>query len=157
MGTSYAAVGQGKPTILPLAEYYSLQEIVTEVTDRIPFYTGLQLLQAADILLVAGSDDPQYTASKLYPYLQTGRPIIAILHRESSGVKILRECLPHEPVFTFPGNKERTIRDIKQYLEFIIQHPGYQPFLNQSAFEPYTAKQMAKKQTELFNEVIADE
>jgi hypothetical protein len=154
IGTSYAAAGTGQPTILPLALEYSLQESVTELTDRLPFYAGLKLLQSSDILLVPGSNDPQYTASKLYPYLQSGKAIIAILHQSSSAVTIMKNCLPGEPVFTFPGNNEMTVDEIFQYLGYLTNHPDHKPKLDHSAFEQFTAREMTRRQTELFNKVI---
>ena len=37
-----------------------------------------------------GSSEAHYTASKLYPALLAGKPILAIQHSESSVVEILR-------------------------------------------------------------------
>ncbi|MFS6828152.1 hypothetical protein [Cyanobium sp. ATX-6F1] len=45
-----------------------------ERTDRLPLSLTLASLRAADALLVIGSDDPAYTASKLIPYLLARRP-----------------------------------------------------------------------------------
>jgi hypothetical protein len=157
VGTSYASAGKGRPTILPLAEEYSLSESVTEFTDRLPFYNGLKLLQSSDILLVTGSDDPQYTASKLYPYIQSGKAIIAILHESSNAVTIIKSCFPEEPVFTFPAADEKTVDGIFQYIEFLIDHSDHKPRLQNSAFEQFTAREMTRKQIQLFNKVIRDE
>ncbi len=41
-----------------------------------------------------GSSEAHYTASKLYPALLAGRPILAIHHAESSVVEILRRAAP---------------------------------------------------------------
>ncbi|HEY9196635.1 MAG TPA: hypothetical protein VIM77_10230, partial [Mucilaginibacter sp.] len=60
IGTSYAPDGQGKPTILPLAEQYGLERQVTEITGRISYYHTLVTLQQADALFIPGSDDPKY-------------------------------------------------------------------------------------------------
>ncbi len=92
LGTSYAPAGQGIPTIAPLAERYGLGSIVHERTDRLPLSLTLATLKAADALLVLGSNDPGYTASKLYPYLLARRPLLAIMHAQSSVVDVIQRC-----------------------------------------------------------------
>lgn len=88
VGTSYAAAGCGHATIAPLAAEYGLQDIVEESPDRITYSQALALIRSADALIVPGSDDPAYTASKIYPYLLADRPLLAIFHRNSSVVDL---------------------------------------------------------------------
>jgi hypothetical protein len=90
LGTSYASAGQGVATIAPLAARYGLQQIVQEVTDRLPLSLTLASLKAADALLVIGSNDPGYTASKIAPYLLAGRPLLAVMHQRSSVVELIQ-------------------------------------------------------------------
>lgn len=92
LGTSYARAGQGIATIAPLAARFGLAGIVEERTERLPLSLTLASLRAADALLVLGSDDPRYTPSKLMPYLLARRPLLAILHRRSGGVDLIRRC-----------------------------------------------------------------
>jgi hypothetical protein len=92
LGTSYAAAGSGQASIAPLAARYGLADLVEERTDRLPLSLTLATLQAADALLVIGSDDPAYTASKLYPYLLARRPLLALAHRQSSVVDLIERC-----------------------------------------------------------------
>ena len=92
LGTSYAPAGQGIPTIAPLAQRYGLGTIVMEHTDRLPLSLALASLKAAHALLVLGSNDPGYTASKLYPYLLARRPLLAIMHAQSSVVDVIQRC-----------------------------------------------------------------
>ncbi|MBK8725014.1 MAG: hypothetical protein IPL96_02875 [Holophagaceae bacterium] len=48
-------------------------------------------LKQADALLVPGSDDPAYTASKIYPYLLARRPMLAVFHEASGVIPLLRK------------------------------------------------------------------
>lgn len=89
IGTSYAGTGRGQSTIAPLAAEYGLQDIVEEVPDRVTYSEALSLILGADALVVPGSDDPAYTASKIYPYLLADRPLLAIFHRNSSVVGLM--------------------------------------------------------------------
>ncbi len=92
IGTSYAAAGAGVPTILPVAERHGLAHLVKERTDRLPLSIALATLQVADALLVIGSDDPSYTASKVVPYLLARRPLLAVMHECSSVVSLIEHC-----------------------------------------------------------------
>lgn len=91
IGTSYACEGKGTPTILPLAKQYGVEGNVTEITDRISFYHTLVTLKQADALFIPGSDDPKYTASKIYPYLLTYKPLLSIFNSKSGAVDVLNE------------------------------------------------------------------
>jgi len=153
IGTSYAAAGQGKKTIEPLADEIGVGKYVTELTDRIPFYSGLNLLLKADALLITGSDDPGYTASKIYPYLLTKRPIFAIFHPQSSAIGILKKCY-NTDVATFEMEDEVIIENLLGKLKALAGGNLEQPVLNEQEFSRYTARFMAKEQCEVFDEVL---
>jgi hypothetical protein len=89
IGTSYAAAGRGEKTLQPLAEHAGLQASVSETTDRLGYSEMLRSLLGSDALVVFGSNDPAYTASKIYPYLLSGRPLLAIFHAQSTVVQLL--------------------------------------------------------------------
>ena len=92
IGTSYAAHGTGRKTIEPIAAEFGLAHLVRESPDRIHYSRTLACLRAADALIVPGSDDPAYTASKSYPYLLAGRPLLAVFHERSSGTDLMRRA-----------------------------------------------------------------
>src|SRR5690606_6004195 len=62
IGTDYAPAGTGRRTVLPVAQEAGVAGDVFEQTDRIGYFEALRTLQAADFVLLIGSDDPQYTA-----------------------------------------------------------------------------------------------
>jgi hypothetical protein len=92
LGTSYAPAGRGIPSIAPLAARFGLDAIVEERTDRLPLSLTLATLKAADALLVLGSNDPAYTASKLVPYLLARRPLLAVMHEQSLVCELVQRC-----------------------------------------------------------------
>jgi Glycosyl transferase 4-like domain len=101
IGTSYAPAGEGRPMVMPLAEDYGIGDMVDEHSARIPYSEGLACLMGADALLALGSDDPSYTASKIYPCLLARKPLLAIYHQQSSIVSLCEEvgggvCIPFE-------------------------------------------------------------
>lgn len=152
VGTSYAPKEMGIKTILPVAESLSIGKFVTEYTDRVPYFEGLSILQQADLLLIPGSDDPAYTASKLYPYILTKKPILGIFHHESSAISILSETNSAN-VCTLKDSTENVYECLEKSLLKIIDG-SYQNKTNWIAFEKYTAKEMTRRQVEVFEEVI---
>jgi hypothetical protein len=92
IGTSYAPVGKGRPSIAPIAAEFGLQDMVMENTDRISYRETLRCLTQADALLALCSNDPGYTASKIYPCLLAGKPLLAICHRESGVAQVIAEA-----------------------------------------------------------------
>ena len=150
IGTSYAPNGQGIATILPLAAKYQLQNHVVEITDRIPYYHTLATLQQADGLFIPGSDDPAYTASKIYPYLLIKKPLLAIFNSQSPAMGVL-EDYSVQHVYSYndtPGIKLKINDFFKQALK------GDKPQYNKDARDKYSAKSMTKLQCDLFNSVL---
>ncbi len=150
MGTSYASQGKGVKTIEPIGRALNLDKYVTENTDRIPFYQTLNTLAEMDILFICGSNDPKYTASKIFPYLMLEKPLISIFHEESSTVGIIRNC-SNATVITFQEDhqiqQEKILNFFQNYTKTNFQ-------LNKKTFLPFTAKEMTVKQTTLFNNVL---
>ncbi len=154
IGTSYAPKELAKPTIFPLAQQFGLENQVTEITDRIGFYSTLNTLLAADALFIPGSDDPQYTASKIYPYLLAQKPLLAIFHQNSSAAQIIRTCSPESVVVTFPPEKNHAQLQIRKILNQWASFSTTKNVLDRKIFEEFTAKQMTRKQVVLFEAVV---
>ncbi|MDX2067870.1 MAG: glycosyltransferase [Haliscomenobacter sp.] len=155
LGTSYAQQGRGQVTIAPLAKEFGLSNRVTEITDRLPYFQSLQTLQEADFLLVPGSDDPQYTASKIYPYILTKRPIIAVFQEKSSVVDLLRNTGAGQ-VFTFSENTddENTARALLKYWLLLLSSDSPKLEVNWAAFEPHFAQAKTVQQVSIFEQVL---
>ncbi|SEO23360.1 Glycosyltransferase Family 4 [Mucilaginibacter gossypiicola] len=150
IGTSYAPAGQGTATIQPLAKQYGIEDHVVEITDRISYYQTLLTLQQADALFIPGSDDPKYTASKIFPYLLTKNPVLAIFNAASSAIPIMQQYgvehvynydnITNENVFTFFGQ--------------LIQHSLKPVEYNADVVKKYSAQEMTLAQCRLFDKII---
>lgn len=92
VGTKYLDTDRSGSLVASLAQAEGIEEQVKEHKTRVPYFEGLRLLQSADVVLVIGSDDPSYTASKVYSVLLAGRPVLALVHRQSAAAERLREC-----------------------------------------------------------------
>jgi hypothetical protein len=156
VGTAYAPAGQGRPTIAPLAAAYGLADLVDERTDRVPYFAGLKLLDQADVLLVLGSDDPQYSPSKVYPYLLARRPIIAVLHEASPVVDLLRHAGALVVTFGARADEDRATRDLTAQLPAFLDRLPFTPSLDDAIVAPFSARELTRRQCVLFDAVIAE-
>ena len=151
IGTSYAPAGKGRPTVFPLAQQYGVQDLVREYTDRIGFYQTLELLQKANSLFIPGSDDPRYTASKIYPYLMANKPLLTIFHGESPAVPVLKEY-GAEYIIDYESTSavDRCFDFLAQLAAGKIKAPNY----NLEATKKYSAKSMTQIECQFFDSVI---
>lgn len=156
VGTSYAPAGEGEKTLEPIAEEYGVGDAVTEHTDRIPYFQSLRLLRDADHLVIPGSDDPDYTASKLYPYILSRRPVLAVFNEHSSVVDILRTTGAGAAV-TFDGSTASAdlADDVLDAWTPLLEQLPYTPDTDWDAFQPYTAEAMTRRQVEVFDQVVS--
>jgi glycosyltransferase involved in cell wall biosynthesis len=155
VGTSYAADGLGQKTIEPIAEKYGVGDHVVEITDRLPYFTALKVLKDADILIIPGSTDTNYTASKLYPYILANRPLIAVFNENSTVVDILGKtkagaCATFRNDDPVDAVAEKVFKVMQQYLQRI----PFVPDTNWHEFEPYSAREAAQKQVDFFNNIL---
>jgi hypothetical protein len=157
IGTSYAPAGKGEATLQPVAVEAGIGNYVEEYPDRIPYFEALQLLVEADMLLIPGSVDPNYTASKLYPYILAQKPLLAVFNKQSSVVNILRETKAGDFIVfdeEEPSCNEELIDEIFQKWLALLKRIPFKPDTDYKAFEPYTAREMTRKQVHFFEKVL---
>lgn len=159
LGTSYAKSGQGKKTIAPLATEFGIDEYVTEITDRLPYFESLARLSQSDILLIPGSTDPNYTASKIYPYILAKKPILAVFSNTSSVIDVLLATKAGSYVGFDSLNVdfEKSAISFSELFEQTLSAIPFVPNTNWAAFEPYTAKEMTRKQVDFFNKILKND
>ncbi len=155
IGTDYAPAGQGKRMLLPLAEATGVGDRVDEQPARVPYFTALQLLRDADLLLVPGSGDADYTASKLYPYILARRPLLAVFHEQSSVVDVLRRTRAGDVVTFGDATDADALRArVGASWTGLLERLPFTPDTDWAAFEPYTARAMTRQQVAFFDEVL---
>lgn len=155
VGTSYAAKGRAVATVEPLAREEGVGDLVTERTDRIPYLEGLSLLRSSDAILVIGSDDPSYSASKVYPCILAGKPLLAILHRASLAGQVIEECRAGTVVAFASSAKtaELAVRIEPALLQLLALPRGARAATDWQAFAPYTARAMTRQLGAVFDRV----
>ncbi|MEO6329117.1 MAG: hypothetical protein ABIO55_09300 [Ginsengibacter sp.] len=164
-GTEFHFIGTGKTpddksgfNIRPLAKKYNLwQTIVYEYPERIPYLDVLAHLNAASGIFILGSTEPHYTPSKVYQGILTGKPILAVLNKLSTAVKVL-EGSNGGILVTFNGADD--LGNLK--INFLNSFLKFKSFLrsfdisqvNRSIFNDYSANAVTKQLTELLNKIV---
>lgn len=149
-GTSYANKNQAVKTAETIAQQYNIKNI-TEDTNRIGMFEVLSELSSSTGLLIIGTDDEGYTASKLYPYLQVGKPILAILHPNSSAFSILKNT-SNATVILLSDPEKLAEEKLVNYFN-ILENKNYTVYTEK--LKEYSSTNLTKEQCTLFNQVIS--
>jgi hypothetical protein len=158
IGTGKIANDADSYNIKALAEKYGLwNNIVFEYPQRIPYLDVLVHLDAVDGVFILGSTEPHYTPSKVYQGVLSEKPILAVLHKKSTAVKVLKES-GGGVVLNFDGEKEINLVEnnfptiMIEYLDWIkVFDPNK---INKKVFEQYSAESITKQLAILLNLVI---
>lgn len=141
-----------------LAEKYGLwKTTVFEYPRRIPYLDVLVHLDIADGIFILGSTEPHYTPSKTYQGVLSGKPLLAVLHKESTAVAVIRKSAAGI-VLDFDGENEvETISDkfpiaFSEYMSFLTAFNIQQ--VNMEIFESYSAKNVTGQLAALLNKAM---
>jgi hypothetical protein len=154
IGTDYAPPPLGRYWALPVAAAENVREYVTEQCYRIPYFDALHYLTRADALIVVGSDDPSYNASKLAPYILAQRPLIAITHELSPMVAQLRECGLTSYHFTTRAEIDKLVEQVHANWFVAGQYQIF-PSANHNAAIHDTAATMTEHMVAVFRQATA--
>jgi len=110
-GTSNQSVSNAY-RVLPCARECGVADAVTESPGRLDYLDALSVLTSASAVLLLGSTEQHYTASKLYPALLAKRPVLALFHQASSVVSILRDA-GSEPTVRVVSYDDRPATDAR--------------------------------------------
>ena len=158
VGTDYATDARARQTLAPRAAAVGLDGIVDEDPARAPYFEALQMLTDAGFLVVLGSDDSSYSASKVYPYIMANRPLIAIVHDQSPLAAIVRNTRAGAVVTFADADDQATRHQTASNLarRWIALLTGRErPSTDWDAFERYSAREMTRQQCRLFDDVVA--
>ncbi len=142
-------------TILEYADEAGISDIVFEDRQRFPFLHILNFLSAANTVLVVGSTEKHYTASKVFQSLLSERPVWAIFHQESSAVEVMAACRGDRYLVKYEeGMDLETLKDaIKQSLLLRMTEEVWNP--NLKALEKYSARESAGKLVEGIEQALS--
>lgn len=145
IGTSYAPAGGEAASVAPLAADAGVGDIVREHPARIPYFEALRCLSDATAIIVPGSDDPGYAPSKIHNCLLAGRPLLAILHKESPALAAAGLLRGAVAVPFAPGDSMEAARAHLRNRWFAPRAWEHPVSLDAAGFEPHTARAMTGK------------
>jgi len=157
IGTSYAPDGTGKQTIYPVAVKNKVEQYVTEITDRLPYFESLFLLDKAQVIVVPGSTDISYTASKIYPYILLNKKLLAVFNNNSSVVNMLQK-LNYGELVAF----DQYVKASGEYAEecykkmATLLNREQKEEHNKQIFAEYMAFSKTEDQVKFFNEITGN-
>lgn len=158
IGTGRNVNNRESYTIRTIAQEFGLWDtIIKEYPARISYLDVLIHLDAADGVFILGSTEPHYTPSKVYQGVLSGKPVMAVLHKNSSAGEVIRQS-GAGIVLSFNG--EEGIKDV-EFL-FISHFEKYRELLkiftpadvNKEVFQLYSAYSITKKLVTLVNNCV---
>jgi hypothetical protein len=158
IGTGKSPGDENGFTIKPLAQKYKLWEtVIFEYPKRIPYLDVLVHLENADGIFILGSTEPHYTPSKVYQALLAGKPILAVLHENSSAVAVIRNS-GAGIVLTIEEKDVAKIKDefsntFQKYLTLASNHDSLKTDL--TVLDDYSAKKVTQKLAALLDKATA--
>lgn len=140
--------------ITAYAKDYGLGDIVIEYRERFPFLHILNFLSKADRVMLFGSTEKHYTASKTFQCLLSKRPLLSMLHAESSAIQVIKEANAGDFLLPYHegDTKENIVMQLKPILSHIQKEVTWE--LNLKHLDIYTSKQSAKVLAAAMDEVL---
>lgn len=140
--------------ITAYAQDFGLEDIVVEHRDRFPFLQVLNFLSKADRVLLFGSTEKHYTASKTFQCLLSGKPLLSLLHHQSSAVEVIKQV--HAEQFLMPYLDNDAKADISKKLLPIIEEFQKEVAwnLDLKPLDKYTSKESARVLAEAMDKVL---
>jgi hypothetical protein len=158
-GTSNDRAGDSRFRALPLARAAGVADLVSEHPARIDYLDAVRLQLDASALLLLGSEEPHYTASRLYPALLARRPLLAVYHEKSTVSRILRQHTrpPTVRLVEFDSASVTPKREeLVAALSALAGAPAYSPAdVSPAAITDYSALTIAGRLARLLSDVAA--
>lgn len=136
------------------ADRLEISDVIDSYENRLPYLEALQLQAQADVILLLGSNEPHYTASKIYGVLMSGRPFLAIFHRESSSHRILKESGGGSVIgFDSESDLVSAKDKIASALVSLLEDPSSVGEANPEVYAPYTSQAVTGRFAEVLTRV----
>lgn len=157
IGTGSRANDPESYNIKELAEKHGVWgKLIYEYPKRIPYLDVLAHLNAANGVFILGSTDPHYTPSKVFQGVLSRKPILAVLHRDSTALEVINRTGAGMCISIDPNNLEilqSQFRDVySTYVRFLRGFDSRGVDLE--AFDPYNARSVTKHFSLLLDKAV---
>jgi hypothetical protein len=151
IGTGSSPNDPSSFTIRPIAQRFGIWGIVREFPARVPYLDVLAHLEAAHAAFILGSTEPHYTPSKVYQAILSRKPVLAVLHAESTACQVIRKT-GGGMVVNFATEAELSglsLRFAKEFCRFRSFHANFDPSnVDLLAFEEFSAASVTRQLAE---------
>ncbi len=153
LGTSY--ISGAEKRVAKLAEKMGISSLVTERTDRIPYYQALRTLESADLIFIPGSQDKDYNASKVYNCILSTTPIFSIFNSASLVKQIIEESNAGVAVGVEAEDSEAQIFEkIKESIPSFYELVGKKRTVDSRITHFFSDQYFTEKQVNLFEQAL---
>jgi hypothetical protein len=151
VGTGRTPTDPKGHNVQPIARRFGLEHWISEYPHRMGYLDVLNHLMHASAVLIIGSTEPHYTPSKIFQAVQAKRPILAVLHENSTAVRVLRESRAGW-VVTVTEHRFPEKEELASVLERFVRDPQYSSEeVGWEAFREYSARNSARLLTTAIN------
>lgn len=137
-----------------VAESLGCGSVINEDPARLSYSESVKLVREADGALLLGVNDPGYMASKLFLYLATGRPLLAVIKKGSVMLPFLRES-PGVTVLEFESSGVASDADESALRDYMAAVIGGQCFDRRQTLARWTAREMTRRLASFFDQCAA--
>lgn len=156
IGTAAVTDRRAAPVVTPIAAAQGVADFVEEIPWRLPYLEALGEMRGCAANLLIGSDEPHYTASKIYPALLSGRPFLSLFHERSSSHGILSRCGGGIALsFDTAGGPAAAEPALRDALVRVLAAGDRLGSVDPAAIAPFTARAIAGRCARFFEEVLA--
>jgi len=155
IGTGKSSDDRHGYNVIPVVKRFQLQGTIIEHPARIPFLDVLNHLAHSSAVLVMGSTDPHYSPSKIFQGVFARRPLVAILHENSSACALLQKSRAgilirfgeHNPLLACTGAMSDALLQA-------LTVPYDEHAVDWSVFSRYSAETCTKELAAAFDTII---
>jgi hypothetical protein len=157
IGTSANIEGVDTLGINELIKEKDLENFVIHKAGRISYLDSIHTMQYANALFLIGTNEPHYTASKIFPYWISGTSIIGLFHKESEIVNLSNKIGGVKLVTynDYIKEKGRLVEDVHEALfKLYKKDENLMPEKKYDTFKMYEANMIAQEHANFFNKVL---
>ncbi len=147
-------IGSGSYSLSDMAKKIGIESFVKEINRRYPYLQVLKMLEHSHGVMVIGSTEQHYTASKIFQALLSKRPVFAIFHYLSTTVEILTQAKADKFLVKYEPEqgKEDFKHQIRQKFQTFLEAQNWSPDL--STLDKYSARANARLLAQKLDEIV---
>lgn len=149
---NFIGTGTKEFRVRSIAAAEGVADAVKEIPERLPYLRALRIVARSDGLLLLGSIEPHYTASKIYSTLMSGRPYLSLYHAASSSHAILSAAGGGRALAFSSSDELRSLEPaIAEGLRTLALEPRSLGRVDSLSYAPFEAKAITRRFADIFD------